>query len=396
MRRFPVLAFLAVLGAGCSSGPDPARPLPLEQQPVRARALDQSLRDGVAFLLKSQEKGGYWGTGCRPLGWDIYASAPGSHMAFKVATTGLCAMSLREVAGSGALLEPQKSEALAAAVRAEDWLAGPGLRLRRATGDQIYNIWGHTYALQCLAVALREEKDPARADALRKAATGHIDFLDRYATTWGGWNYYDFSYQTQRPSMESTAFGTAAGLIALKEAQKAGLPVPEKLVKGAVRLVEKCRTPENTYLYSYDWRFHPMGDINRPPGSLGRTQACNDALVESGSKAVPPADLTGGLDRLFKLQFYLECGRKRPYPHEAYYAIAGYFYYFGHYYAARLLSLVPEADARRFAAQLSDTIRPKQEEDGSWWDFGMWDFHKPYGTAYALMTLKRCRDFGAP
>ncbi len=396
MKRFPALILLAASLAGCTTEPEPAKPVPMEQQPVRARTLDQSMRDGVAFLLKSQEKGGYWGTGCRPLGWDIYASAPGSHTAFKVATTALCALALREAAASGVLEEPAKSAAVAAGLRAEDWLAGPGLKVRRASQDEIYNVWGHTYALQALSIAMREEKDAARLDRLTKAATEHLDLLDRYSTAYGGWNYYDFAYLTQHPSMEPTAFGTSAGLIALKEAKASGLAVPEKLVKGAIRLLEKCRTPENTYLYSYDWRFHPMGEINRPAGSLGRTQAGNDALTEWGSKAVPAKDLTAGLERLFKLQLYLECGRKRPYPHEAYYAVAGYFYYFGHYYAARLLSLVPAEESKKYALKLSDTIRPHQEEDGSWWDFGMWDFHKPYGTAYALMILKRCRDAGAP
>jgi hypothetical protein len=36
-------------------------------------------------------------------------------------------------------------------------------------------------------------------------------------------------------------------------------------------------------------------------------------------------------------------------------------------------------------------VLPHQESDGSWWDFAMWDFHKPYGTAFAVMTLLRCR-----
>ena len=31
-----------------------------------------------------------------------------------------------------------------------------------------------------------------------------------------------------------------------------------------------------------------------------------------------------------------------------------------------------------------------QDKDGAWWDFAMWDFHKPYGTAYSIMTLLRC------
>ena len=379
MKRLLVLCLFA---AGCASDP-PAKTLPLEQQPVRTRSIDDAIADGVSFLLKSQEKGGYWGTGCRPLGWDIYASAPGSHAAFRVATTGLAVRALREIG---------TPEALASAVRGEDWLMTKGVLLRRASRDEIYNIWGHTYALQALSLAVREEKDPARLERLKAAARENIDRLVMYSTIYGGWNYYDFNIGARNPSMEPTSFGTSAGLIALKEAQDAGLEVPAHLVKMARRIVEKCRTPDNCYFYSYDHRWYPMFSINRPGGSAGRTQAGNDALFEWASTAVSIDDVRGGLDMLFKFQKFLECGRKRPYPHEAYYYVAGYFYYFGHYYASRMLQFLPAGEAKAFALKLSETIRPKQEEDGSWWDFGMWDFHKPYGTAFALMTLKRCRD----
>ena len=40
---------------------------------------------------------------------------------------------------------------------------------------------------------------------------------------------------------------------------------------------------------------------------------------------------------------------------------------------------------------LAGFILPLQEGDGSWWDYAMWDYHKPYGTAYAVMTLLRCK-----
>ena len=32
-----------------------------------------------------------------------------------------------------------------------------------------------------------------------------------------------------------------------------------------------------------------------------------------------------------------------------------------------------------------------QEKDGSWWDYPLYDYHQQYGTAFALMTLVRCR-----
>jgi hypothetical protein len=43
-----------------------------------------------------------------------------------------------------------------------------------------------------------------------------------------------------------------------------------------------------------------------------------------------------------------------------------------------------------YARKLASHVLPHQEEDGSWWDYAMWDYHKPYGTAYAVMTLLRC------
>jgi hypothetical protein len=44
-----------------------------------------------------------------------------------------------------------------------------------------------------------------------------------------------------------------------------------------------------------------------------------------------------------------------------------------------------------YAAKLAAAVVPHQEDDGSWWDYAMWDYHKPYGTSFAMMTLLRCR-----
>src|SRR5688572_30219611 len=59
-------------------------------QPVRARSIDQAIADGVAFLVKSQNEDGSWGTGLETRGWEVYSKVPGSHDAFRVATTALC------------------------------------------------------------------------------------------------------------------------------------------------------------------------------------------------------------------------------------------------------------------------------------------------------------------
>jgi cytochrome b561 len=44
-----------------------------------------------------------------------------------------------------------------------------------------------------------------------------------------------------------------------------------------------------------------------------------------------------------------------------------------------------------FQEQLANIILSLQEQDGSWWDFPLYNYHKQYGTSMAIMTLVRCR-----
>jgi hypothetical protein len=71
--------------------------------------------------------------------------------------------------------------------------------------------------------------------------------------------------------------------------------------------------------------------------------------------------------------------------------VAGYFFYFGHYYAARCIDLLPEKDRGPFQDQLAHILLALQEKDGSWWDYPMYNYHQEYGTAFALMSLVRCK-----
>ncbi|HCS52114.1 MAG TPA: hypothetical protein DIW81_11055, partial [Planctomycetaceae bacterium] len=87
----------------------------------------------------------------------------------------------------------------------------------------------------------------------------------------------------------------------------------------------------------------------------------------------------------------LDIGRKRPIPHEAWFSVAGYFYYYGHYYGALCLQELPVAERGQFAHPLARLMLERQEKDGSWWDYPLYDYHQPYGTAFALMSLKRYR-----
>jgi hypothetical protein len=97
------------------------------------------------------------------------------------------------------------------------------------------------------------------------------------------------------------------------------------------------------------------------------------------------------LDRLFVRNGWLDMGRKRPIPHESWCQVAGYFFYYGHYYAALCIELLPDSERAPYQDHLAQVLIHIQERDGSWWDFPLYDYHQQYGTAFALMSLRRCQ-----
>ena len=74
--------------------------------------------------------------------------------------------------------------------------------------------------------------------------------------------------------------------------------------------------------------------------------------------------------------------------------MAGYFYYYGHLYAAMCVGELSQSERPHFQEHLAHLILPLQEKDGSWWDYPLYAYHQPYGTSMAVMTLLRCRPVG--
>jgi hypothetical protein len=110
-----------------------------------------------------------------------------------------------------------------------------------------------------------------------------------------------------------------------------------------------------------------------------------------GDQRVTDDVLRTWLDRLFARNLWLDIGRKRPIPHESWFMVAGYFFYYGHYYAARCIEQLDPSERAGHQDQLAQVLLRLQEKDGSWWDYPLYDYHQQYGTAFALMSLHRCR-----
>jgi hypothetical protein len=397
MKVHRALAVLLFIGTACWSAlaaPErekPAKPSLLEAPrprpvpPPGNAAIDKAIRRGVAFLVKNQNKDGSWGT---PLlnkgGVMLYAPVPGAHDAFQSAVTALAISALIEVGGDSA-------EVRRTLDRAEAWLMDYLPRVRRATPDTLYNIWSHIYGIQAFVRMSKRSPDHDRQQKLAALIKEQIGFLRRYESVDDGWGYYDFRVGSKRPATDSTSFMTAAALVALREARDLGVEVPEKLIKGAVASIHRQRLPDFSYLYGEYLKWKPRMGINRPGGSLGRSQACNLALRLWHDNVITDQVMKTWLDRLFSRNGWLDMGRKKPIPHESYFQVAGYFFYFGHYYAGLTIPQLPPADRPFYQDQLATVIIRLQGEDGTWWDYPMYDYHQQYGTAFALMTLGQCR-----
>lgn len=360
-------------------------PKPPPPEPLSPETLNAAIQRGITYLIQAQNPDGSWGGHELRGGVEIYAPVPGAHQAFRAAVTALCISALLETG--------DKSEAVQQCLaRAEDWLMQNLPKVRRANGDAIYNVWTHGYGIQALVrMHKRRPDDVPRRRRIEDLIRQQMNMLERYESVDGGWGYYDFRASAQKPGSDSTSFTTAAILVGLYEAKQIGIDPPEKLVRRAIDSLVRQRLKDFSYLYGEYLKWSPVHPINRPGGSLGRSQCCNAALRMWGDAKITDEVLIIWLDRLIARNGWLDMGRKTVYPHESFFAVAGYFFYFGHYYAGLCIEMLPPDKRPFYQDHLAHIIIRLQEKDGSWFDYLLYDYHKAYGTAFALMTLQRCK-----
>jgi len=390
-------------------GPEPA-----DITPPSAAEVHEAIRRGVAFLLESQLKQGAWGRSANSKYYRIWAPVPGAHDAFRTATTSLCVMALVE---ARQLFEGELREQMEQAIdRGQAWLLEHADDLRRSEPDAaddyfgyaLYNVWGHSFAIHAIVRLHERASGDARLQAkLRNLLEYQVDRLRRDEYLNGGWGYYDEAFsdkygrnlrprraRMQRPTGSPISFTTATALIALKEAAALGVEFPEAALQRAIASIHRQRYPDFAYAYGEYLRYSPRAGINRPAGSLGRSQVCNLALRLYDDPLVTDDVLKTWLKRLIARNGWLSMSRKRHIPgqspHFADFGVAGYFYYYGHFYATMCFEQLPEQEWPYYQAHVAHLLLPLQEKDGSWWDYILYDYHQQYGTAMAISSLVRC------
>ena len=355
-------------------------------------AIRTAIIRGVDFLTSSQNPNGSWGGPTLTKGLNIYAPLPGAHHAFRAGTSGVALSGLIDARDS----RPQTEAAIQ---KAAEWTASELPKLRRADTTTTYNVWGHAYGLRALTRLYEREADAGKKAEWKRQAVEQISLANRYHEVDGGWGYLDIfdGVATQKPSGMPTSFTTATLLLAMASARDSmDLQLDEKIVRSSLESIRRQRTPDFSYTYSHSHRFSPRRPINRPAGSLARSQACNAALRVFGDEMVTDEVIETWAERFLNREGWLSIGRKRPVPHETQCQTSGYFYYYGMYYFTESVSLLPREKQAPYAMRLASILLERQEKDGSWWDYPLYSYHQPYGTGYALMALAWCRDVTTP
>jgi hypothetical protein len=336
----------------------------------------------LAWLVAHQRPDGAWGHAVPGESLEAGFSVE-THYCWQVTACLLATMALAD-----APAQEDRQEALR---RAIDWWTASRLPQRGSEWDTDF-MWPALYGVVA-AVHLQDHPrladDAPRRAALRERGRAFLGILLDNQAPLGGWAYYDDPPWSRRNKW-ATSFCTALVLPALARARELGWFDDARVVDRAVRYVERCRLPNGAFQYSLDpvpW-ISGGEHINQVKGSLGRIQVCQWALHALGRPQVTHESIRTGLEAFFEHHRFLDTARMRPIPHEGHYANAGYFYNFGHYYAAQAIGRLPAEEREAWHARLRPHVIKTLRKDGSTSDFLGAAYMLTASTAYAAMTLE--------
>jgi hypothetical protein len=346
-------------------GPEPARA-------ARDRALE--------WLVTHQNEDGSWATGALDGLLEMGFSVE-SFYCWKYAASALAAMAL--------LHAPETPERRAALEHGLTWLSTTRVPQRGSDWDVDF-LWAGLYGFVAATEAAADPRFqdgewPERLGTIGRRAFG---VLEANQVPTGGWGYYDDPIYSRRPKW-ATSFSTAVVLPALASGEQLGWVGDAQVRERATRFVSRCALPNGAY--AYDLRPIPWigGDsINGVKGSLCRIQVANWALASVGEKKITAERLRAGLESFLDDHRFLDVAWMRPVPHEAYYYNSGYFYLFGHYYAARVIGLLPAEEREGWHARLRPHLVKVQRADGSTSDFLTSAYMMVSGTAFLALALE--------
>ena len=389
-RSCVVAACFALAGVALAQEPAPGSGEPKDSAPAQeprppltqGREEARAARDrALAFIVSSQLPDGSWGSSF-PHHLSELGFALDTYHAWRVAAHGLAVQAL--------LAAPETPERTAALEAALGWLTTVRLPHRGDDWD-VDSTWASLCGFDALVDVARDPRfaEGPLAEKVRERAHAFLTDLTRRQTPDGGWAYYDDPPYTMRPTW-ATSFCTALILPALIIARdELGWEVAPHLIEGATKLVRRCELPNGAFAYDYRTvqRGHTGESINSIEGSLGRIQVCLWALARAGDERVTTDRIEEGLEHFFEHRRFLDLVRMRPVPHEGWFANAGYFYFFAHYYASQAIELLPEDKREAYHRRLRPHLSKTLNEQGNASDFLTSSYMVLASTSYLSLAI---------
>jgi hypothetical protein len=193
----------------------------------------------------------------------------------------------------------------------------------------------------------------------------------------GGWSYY---------SMGAMSFATATAVIALMDARDIGCDIPKDAIERGIANVLSQRLTtkgsEDGFGYRGGATRGPSGDLR---ASVGRICVCELALLKAGKSDLKYLERAVKIFVNMRQELDLVLGYPGNHVRHSF-ANAAYYFMYAHYYSARTLHSLKEADKRaRYGAYIQEALLKHQMQDGTWHDHESWG--RLYGTSMALMAL---------
>ena len=210
-------------------------------------------------------------------------------------------------------------------------------------------MYGHAFALMFLA----ECQKAAPKEQIKEKIGRAVKLIVKSQNKEGGWRYL--------PKLGDADLSvTVTQLMALAAARDAGVDVPKEAIDRAIDYVKKSQNNDGGFRYLLQGGTSGFARSAAAVTALFRAGAGESEEVRKGSAYVAkfPAGDTIGQPEVF--------------------------YFYGHYYAAQVMSHSDKAQWDRWYATVRDRLVEQQGKDGSWPDSASVDL----GTAMACLTLQ--------
>ncbi|MFC1724453.1 hypothetical protein ACFL4T_02420 [candidate division KSB1 bacterium] len=332
--------------------------------------IESVISTAVEQIVKSQQEDGSWPyEGVYRVGGEI-------PIGYKVGGTAIVCQMLLFVNNDS------DKEAAGAFSKGIDFiLEGLEHPLMKPSTVNTYDVrlWGHSYALQLFCylknAGFSYVSSKQRA-SIEKWIPDLVKILLEEELPQGGWNYATRSQQA--------TFVTGPVAQTLIWAKALGVNVPPQVLRKTKDVLLAARYSSGAFEYSGKKGMYDKPERSAIQGSIARSALAETTLYLLGESSIE--NIQNAVEAFHKYWDELEKRRKKPGTHEPPYGIAPYYFYFGHYYAAQAVEMLPENVRVNERTRLKNLIMKTIDSDGTWND-RIFERSKAYGTAMAVMTL---------